>query len=161
MTSSNRLFGNISTIYIATAQSPIFWLLRIIRSFRYCASLKYLSPANQQIISTLEIVYLFGYCAQKNCTTSNCYLETFRRFIWLLRKAQFLGYCASPNYLCTANRQIISRLEIVYIIVYCAQTNFVATSNRLFGNISTNYMATTQSTIFGYCASIILLMHIS
>jgi len=29
MTTSNRLFGNISTIHMGTALSPIFWLLRI------------------------------------------------------------------------------------------------------------------------------------
>jgi len=83
------------------------------------------------------------------------YLETFRRFIYLLRKAQFIGYCASiifllriSQILCTANWQIISRLEIVYIIVYCAEKNCRTTSNLLFGNISTIYMASAQSPIF-------------
>ena len=72
MTNSNRLFGNISRNYMATAQSTTFWLLRMLQSFCYFASPKYLSIANRQIISTLEIFYIFGYCTQKNCmTTSN------------------------------------------------------------------------------------------
>jgi len=37
----------------------------------------------------------------------------------------------------------------------------MTTSNRLFGNVSTIYMATAQSPIFRYCASIILLLRIS
>jgi len=53
MTTSNRLFGNISTIYMATAQSPIFWLLRIVQLFSYCASPNYISTANRPIISPL------------------------------------------------------------------------------------------------------------
>jgi len=55
MTTSNRLFRNISTIYMATAQSPIFWLLRMVQLFCYCASPNYLSTANQPITSQIEI----------------------------------------------------------------------------------------------------------
>jgi len=63
MTTSNRLFGNISNIYKATAQSPIFWLLRIIQLFSYCTSPNYLSTANRQNISPMEIILIFGYSA--------------------------------------------------------------------------------------------------
>ena len=49
MTTSNRLFGNISTIYMATAQNPIFWLLRIY----------YFATANIPIIYLLQIEQLF------------------------------------------------------------------------------------------------------
>jgi len=63
MTTSNRLFGNISNIYKATAQSPIFWLLRIIQLFSYCTSPNHLSTANRQNISPMEIIQIFGYSA--------------------------------------------------------------------------------------------------
>ena len=89
------------------------------------------------------------------CQLHIAYFELFRRFISLLRKAQFLGYYASmilllriSNYLWTANWLILSRLEIVYIIDHCAQKTLMTTSNRLFGNISNIYKATAQSTIF-------------
>jgi len=36
----------------------------------------------------------------------------------------------------------------------------MTTSNRLFGNISTIYIATAPSQFFRYCASIILLLRI-
>jgi len=56
MTTSNRLFGNISNFYMPIAQGPIFWLLRIIQLFSYFATPNYLSTANQQNISPKEIV---------------------------------------------------------------------------------------------------------
>jgi len=56
MTTSNRLFGYILNIYMANARSPIFWLLRIIQLFCFCASPNYLSTANRHIFSPLEIV---------------------------------------------------------------------------------------------------------
>jgi len=62
MTASNRLFGKNSTICMATAQRPIFWLQRIIQLFSYCASPNYLSTTNRPIISPLEIVYIYDYC---------------------------------------------------------------------------------------------------
>jgi len=49
MTTSNRLFGNISTIYMATAQSTIFWLLCIY----------HLATAHHPIIYLLQIDQLF------------------------------------------------------------------------------------------------------
>jgi len=48
MTTSNRPFGNISNIYMATEQSPIFWLQRIVHLFSYCAYPNYLSTANDR-----------------------------------------------------------------------------------------------------------------
>ena len=94
MATSNRLFGNISTIYMATAQSTIFWLLRN----------SHLATAHHPIIYLLQIDQLFYHWkSSKYLITENrkivqpqiTYLETFRRFIYLLRKAQFLWYCAS------------------------------------------------------------------
>jgi len=127
MTTSNRLFGNISTIYTATAQSQflgycasIIWLLRISQLFMHCISKNYFTTGNRlhNCLLCIEKLYdyfkspiwkhindLYGYCAKHN------FLATVHLSF---------SYCASPNYLSTANRPIISRLEIVYIIVYCA-----------------------------------------
>jgi len=51
MKTSNRLFGNISTIYMATAQSTIFWILRIY----------HLATAHHPIIFLLQIDQLFHH----------------------------------------------------------------------------------------------------
>ena len=121
MTNSNRLFGNNSTIYMATAKGPIFWLLCIIKLFSYCASLNYSSTANRKIfhewksskylltvhrkiVLQLQIAYLersydlYGYCPKPNF-----FATTHLSFC----------FCASPNYLSTAHRPIISPLQIV------------------------------------------------
>ena len=97
--------------YLATAHLPIIYLMQIDQLFHHWKSSKYLITLHWKILWQLHIAYL----------------ETFRRFISLLRKAKFLGYYASiilllriSNYLWTANWQIISRLEFVYIIVHCA-----------------------------------------
>jgi len=89
MKTSNRLFGNTSTIYMATAQStiflvlriynfptahlPIIYLLQIDQLFHLWKSSKYLITLHWKIVWQLHIAYL----------------ETFRRFICLLCKAQF------------------------------------------------------------------------
>jgi hypothetical protein len=188
MTTSNSVFGNISRIYIVTAQSPIFSLLRVYhfatahlpiinlvqidQIFRHWESSKYLITLHRKIVWQLLIAYLeiiqrfifllrkaqfFRYCASyihfvtahlsnicllqidklfqhwKSFTYSVtvrrrivgqlliAYLETFRRFIWLLRKAQFLGYCAS----------IILLLRISHLFMYCKSTNYFTTGNCL------------------------------
>jgi len=48
-------------------------------------------------------------------------LEIFQSFIWLLRKAQFFGFCAS----------IILLLRITQLFIYCKSTNYFTTGNRL------------------------------
>jgi hypothetical protein len=58
MTPTNRLFGNISTIYMAIQEKHNF-LATAHLSFSYGESPKYLSTANRPIISPLEIVLLF------------------------------------------------------------------------------------------------------
>ena len=112
-------------------------LLRKAQFFGYCASYNHFVTAYLSNICLLQIDKLFQHWKSSTYLVTVrrkivgqlliAYLETFRRFIWLLRKAQFLGYSACfilllriSNNLCTANRQIISRLEFVYIIVYCA-----------------------------------------
>ena len=49
------------------------------------------------------------------------YLETFRRFISHLRKAQFLGFCSS----------MILLLRISQLFMNCKLTNYFRTGNRL------------------------------
>ena len=116
-------------------KSPIWKHIDV--SYRYCAKPNFLATAHL-LFSYCECPYylsaaieqLFQHCkSSKHMITvyrkslwqlQIAYFEIFGRFIWLLHKAQFFCYCASPNYLCTANRQVISRLDIVFIIVYCA-----------------------------------------
>ena len=153
MTTSNRLFGNISTIYIATAQSPIFSLLRtfhfatsnlrilnlvhIDQIYHHWESSKYLIALHRKIVWQLLIAYL----------------EIFQRFILLLRKAQFFGYCASYKQFVTAHLSNICLLQIDKLFQHWKSSTYLVTVRRiivycLFGNISTIYMAPAQGSIF-------------
>jgi len=122
MTTSNRLFENISTIYMATAQSPIFG---------YCTSHNYFPTAYLSIICLLQIHQLFNHCnSSKYLVTVHrkivrklqiAYLEIFRRFTWLLRKAHILA---------TAQHTIIFLMRFFQLSVYCISTNYFTTLNR-------------------------------
>ena len=121
MTTSNRLFGNISKFHIATAQSPIFRLMHI----------SYFPTANVPIIYLLQSRQLFQHCkSSKHLITVHRkslwqhqidYLEIFGRFKWLLRKSQLFGYCAS----------FILLLRISQLFIYCKSTSYFTTGNRL------------------------------
>ena len=106
------------------------WLVRKVVFCGYYASYNYFSTSHLPIICLLQNDKLFHHWkSSKSLVTVNrkielqlqiAYLKTFQRFIWLQRKAQFLRYCASPNYLSSANRKITSPLGIVQIFDYCA-----------------------------------------
>ena len=122
MTTSNRLLGNISNIYKATALSPnflstahhnyfptahlsIICLLQIDKIFHQWKLSKYFLTLHRKIVWELQIASF----------------QTFWRFIWLLRKALFLGYCAS----------IIFLLRMSLLFIYCKSSNYLNTANRL------------------------------
>ena len=157
MTTSNRLFRNISTIYKATAQSPIFWLMRIYhfatahlpviylvkidQLFHHCKSSKYLITVHRKILWQFQIAYL----------------EIFLRFIWLLRKAQFLA---------TAHHTIILLLRISQIFVYCKSTIYFNTGNlhiwllyveKFYDNFKSPILKHINN-LYGYCAKPIFML---
>ena len=151
MTTSNRLFGNISTIYMATTQCTIFGLLRITQSFCY---------SHLPNICLLQIDKLFQHWKPSTYSVTVrrkfvwqlqiAYLEIFRRFIWLLRKAQFLGYCASITFL----------LQIYQLFIYCKSSNYFKTGNhlnicllcidKLYYNIKSSIWKRFND-LYGYC----------
>ena len=94
--------------YFATAHLPIICLLQINQLLHKLKSSKYFVSMHWKIVWQFQITYL----------------DTFRLFIWLLRKALFLGYCAS----------IILLLRISQLFIYSKSTNYFTTRNRL--NIS-------------------------
>ena len=170
MTTSNRLFRNISTIYIATAQSQIFWLLRI-HNF---------ATAYLTIIYLLQIDQLFHHWKSSNYLITPhwkivwqlhiAYLETFRRIIWLRRKAQFFGYCASYNYFPTAYLPIICLLQIDQLFHHRKSSKYLVNLHRkIVWQLQIVYLKTFQRFVwllrkaqfFGNCASTILLLRIS
>ena len=110
MTTSNRLFGNNSKIYMATPQRPIFWLLDIIQSFCYCACHKYLSTANRHFISNLEYcLHIWLLCVQK-------LYDNFKSPIWK-HFSDLYGYCAKPNILDTAHLYFsTASIPIIYLL---------------------------------------------
>ena len=152
MTTSNRLFWNISNIYKATAQSPIFWLLRIIQLFSYCISPKYLSTANRQNISPMEIIPILGYSAEKNCIrTSNRLFGNISTIHIATAKGQFLGYCTS----------IIFLLRMYLLFICCKSSNYFNTAKRLniwlpcIGKVYDNFKSPISKyldDLYSYCA---------
>jgi hypothetical protein len=110
------------------------WLLRKAQFFGYCASYNYFPTAHLPIVCLLQTDQLFHQWKTSKYLLNVhrnivwqlqiAYYEIFRRFIWLQRKAQFFGYCAS----------IISLLRISQLFMYYKSTNYFTTTNRL--NIS-------------------------
>jgi len=89
MTTSNRLFENISTIYMAIAQSTIFWLVRIY----------HLATAHHPIMYLLQIDQLFQHWK------SSKYLITVHRKLYDNLKSpiwkhfdDLYSYGAKPNF---------------------------------------------------------------
>ena len=106
MTNSNCLFGNISTFYMASAQSLIFWLLRIIfplhisQLFVYRKSTNYFTTGNRLNISLL--------------CTENLY-DKFKLPIWK-HFDDLYGFCAKPNFLAAAHHFPTAYLPIICLL---------------------------------------------
>ena len=121
---------------------------------------------HRKIVWQVQIAYLHRKIL---CELEIAYLEIFRRFKWLLRKAQFFGYCES----------IIFLLRISLLFIYCKSSNYFNTANRLniwllckekfydnfkspiskyFDNL---YGKLRKAQFCGHCAYIILLLRIS
>ena len=114
---------NLSTIYMATAQKnnflatahhKIICLLQIEQLFQKLNSSKYLLTVHWRIVWLLQIAYS----------------ETFRRFKWLLRKVQFLVYCASHIYFATAHLPIIYLLQIDQLFHHWKLSKYLITEHR-------------------------------
>jgi len=114
--------------HLATSHLPIIYLVQIDQLYHHCEWSKYLITVHRKIVWQLKITYL----------------QIFRQFIWLLRKAQFFGYCAPYNhfatshlpniclqqtdkllqhwkfstYLVTVRRKIVWQLQIAYLEIY-------------------------------------------
>ena len=151
MTTSNPLFRNITT-YMATAQSTIFWLLRIYHFLTAHLPIIYLLQIDQLFHHWKSSKYLITLFWKLVLQIQITYMETFRRFIWLQRKAQFFGCCASYNY-----------FPIAYlpIIFYCKSTNYFTTRNRLniwlicIEKLYDNFKSPISkpfNNLYGYCA---------
>jgi hypothetical protein len=104
-TAQSRIFRLQRIYYFPTANVPIIYLLQIEQLFQNCKWSKHLMTVHRKILWQLQIAYY----------------KIFRRFIWLLRKAQVFGYCAS----------IILLLRISQLFNYCKSTNYFTTGNRL------------------------------
>ena len=92
--------------YFATAHLPIICLLKIDQLFHHWKSSNYLVTLHRKIVSQIQIDYL----------------EKFRRFIWLLRKAEGMT---------TAHYTIIFLVRILQFSVYCKSANYFTTGNCL------------------------------
>jgi len=143
MTTSNRLFGNISNIYKATAQSQIF---------RYCASYNYFPTAHLPIICLLQIDKIFRQLKSSTCLftlhrniveelqidyweTSTIHMATtqspiFRLIriyyfptanapiIFLLQIEQLFQHCKSSKHSIAVHRKSLWQLQIAYFEIF-------------------------------------------
>ena len=130
MTTSNRLFGNVSTIYMATAQSPIFWLTRIYHFATAHLPLIYLVQIDQLFHHCKSSKYLITVHRKIVCQFQIAYLEIFLRFIWLLRKTQFFGYCASYNHFATSHLPNICLLQIDQLFHHRKSSKYLVNLHR-------------------------------
>ena len=129
MTTSNPLFRNITT-YMATAQSPIFWLMRIY----------HFATAHLPVIYLVQIDQLFHHCKSSNYLITVhrkilwkfqiAYLKIFLRFISLLRKAQYFSYCASYNHFPTSHLPNICLLQIDKLFQHWKSSTYLVTVSR-------------------------------
>ena len=154
-------------MYMATAQSTIFWQLRIYHSatahhqiiyllqidqlFHHCESSKYLITVHRKILWKLQIPYFiyindfYCYCAKHN---------------FLATAHLSFSYCASPNYSSTANRKIFHQLKsskylltVHRKIVLQLQIAYLERSYDLYGYCpKPNFFATAHLS-FCFCAS--------
>ena len=114
MKTSSRLFGNISTIYIAIAQSTIFWLLRIY----------HLDTAHHPNIYLLQIGQLFHHWK------SSKYLITlYWKIIWQTSNSLFGNI--STIYIGSAHHTINFPLHNSQLFAHCKSTNYFTTRNLL------------------------------
>jgi hypothetical protein len=127
---SNRLFRNISTIYMATTQSTIFWLLRIYHFANAHLPIIYLLQIDQLFYQWKSSKYLITVHRKIVWQLLIEYLEIFRRFIWLLRKAQFFGYCASYNHFATSHLPNICLLQIDKLFQHWKSSTYLVTVRR-------------------------------
>ena len=119
MTTSNRLFGNISKMYMASAQSPTFRLLRM-----------YDFPtANLPIIFVLQIEQLFqNWKSSKYLITVHRKILTASYPLFGNNSTIYMATAQSPIF-ATAHHTIIFQLIISQLYVYCKSTNYLTTGN--------------------------------
>ena len=152
-TAQSPIFRLLRIYYFPTANIPIISLQQIEQLFQHCKSSKYLITVNRNILWQLQIAYF----------------EIFRRFKWQLRKAKFCGHYTS----------IILLLRISQFFMYCKSTNYFTTGNRLHNcllcieKFYDNFKSpiSKHNDLYGYCAkpnflatehyTIIFLLHIS
>ena len=125
-----QFFGYCATCnYFATAHLPIIWPQQIDLLFHLWDSSKYLLTLHRKIVWQLQIAYL----------------EIFRRYIWLLRKAKLFGYCASYNYFPTAHLPIICLLQIDQFFHHWKSPKYLFTVHRkILIHVQIAYLATFQ-----------------
>ena len=91
-------------------------------SFCYCASPNFLCTAIDQLFHHCKSSKYSITVHRKNVWQHQiAYLEIFRRFLWLLFKYLFLGYCVC----------IILLLRISHLFMYCKSANYFTPGNHL------------------------------
>ena len=108
-TAQNPIFSLLRNYYFASANLPIIYLVQIDQLFHHWDSSKHFITVHRKIVWQLLIAYL----------------EIFQGFILLLRKAQIFRYCAS----------IILLLRISKLFMKWKSTNYFTTANRLHNSL--------------------------
>ena len=154
MTTSHCLLGNISKIYIASAQSQIFRLLRTydfatahLQLFMNCKFTNYFTTGNRLNIWLLytEKLYnnfksliwkhfndLYGYCTKLIFSLLRIYYFATAHLptIYVVQIDQLFHHWESSKYFATVNRKILWQFHIAYLekiddlYGFCAKPNF-------------------------------------
>ena len=128
MTTSNRLFGKISTIYMVTAQNQflgycasIILILRISQLFKYYVSTNYLTTGNRLHNCLPCIEKLYHNFKSPIWKHINIYMATAQNTIfWLLR----------IYHLATAHHPIIFLLQIDQLFHHWKSSKYLITEHR-------------------------------
>ena len=169
MTTSNRLFWNIRTIYsyyakpnfLDPAHRTIILLVRIFQLFVYCKSTNYFTTGNRLNICLLCIEILYDYFK----SPIRKHFNDFYGYCGF----QFFGYYASYNYFPTARLPIICLPQIDQLFHHSKSSKYLVTVHwkavwplqianlEIFRRficllLKTNFLASAQLS-FCYCAS--------
>ena len=123
MTTSRCLFANISTIYIASAQTSNFRLLRIYDFASVHLPIIYELQIDKLLHDWKSSTSLIIVHRKIVWQLQIPYSETFRAFMWPQRK--------SPIFLTTAHHAFIFLLRISQLFVYCKSTKYFTNGNRI------------------------------
>ena len=134
---------------MAPAQRPISWLLRVYNFATAHLPIIYVQQTDQLLHNRKSSKYLITVHREMAWQLLIAYFEIFRRFIRLLCKAKFFGYCASYYYFASAHLPIICLLQIDQYFHHWKSSKYLVTLHRnIVWQLQMAYLETFQRFIW-------------